>query len=147
MGGWSHVPSHKLNLCRIEKVMNTVLADVFCSLNKQHSHDRSSWSRIRRHRIGNTMDFEAGCDWNTANGRGTGNGWKSYIFYRDPLTRFLSAFLSKCTDGHDPDWDRDNICRPIFGSRATGRLELTRAARKLDQPAPARCSASALGQK
>lgn len=48
----------------------------------------------------------------------TDDRWTKAIFYRDPLDRFLSAYLSKCTDGHDEEWDRNNICKPIFGSRS-----------------------------
>jgi hypothetical protein len=126
---WLIVPSRKLALCKIEKVAGTVLSDLFCSLNKQHgSHDQPN----RTLRDGGWADFEVDCDWFTASARDmagyavTGDafvqrmeregGWATVAFYRDPLARFLSAFLSKCTDGHDGSWDRQHICLPIFGS-------------------------------
>ena len=126
MEHWIVVPSHRLMFCRIEKVMNSIMCDLFCSLNKQWSVG----ARVQRQRLKGTFDFEQGCDWLKPQARKMGmsaaavhaalvdDTWVKAVFYRDPLARFLSAFLSKCTDGHDPEWDRDHICKPIFGSRA-----------------------------
>merc|ERR1719473_958849 len=39
--------------------------------------------------------------------------WTSAVFVRDPLERFLSGWLSKCTDGHDLDRE---VCTQMFGA-------------------------------
>ncbi|CAM9888125.1 unnamed protein product [Chrysoparadoxa australica] len=39
--------------------------------------------------------------------------WKKAVFYRDPVTRFLSAYRSKCEEGHDGDRVQ---CKQAFGS-------------------------------
>lgn len=39
--------------------------------------------------------------------------WTKAVFYRDPVTRFLSAFRSKCERGHDVTPD----CIRVFGKR------------------------------
>ncbi len=121
MDDWRLVPSHKLALCRIQKNMNTVLCDLFCSLNKKQ-HDGG------RH-VRGVFDFENGCEWDSASAAYLGianwqvrshlrdSRWTKAIFYRDPLSRFLSAFLSKCTDDHDGEWNQEHICKPLFGSR------------------------------
>ena len=125
---WLVVPSHRLALCRVEKVANTVLCDLFCSLNKQHSADASPSRRL----ISGWADFERGCSWESAlamDGQrwskkqlaaalAEDGGYIKAIFHREPLERFLSAFLSKCTANHDGDWSLDHICKPVFGRRS-----------------------------
>ena len=44
----------------------------------------------------------------------SGEDWTSAVFVRDPLERFLSGYISKCTDNHDPD---RYICARVFGAR------------------------------
>jgi hypothetical protein len=39
--------------------------------------------------------------------------WTKAVFYRDPVTRFLSAYRSKCEAGHDTTPD----CKSVFGKR------------------------------
>ena len=72
-------------------------------------------------------DFELGCSWFSAapSNQGLSNahveavlrhevwGWTSAVFVRDPLERFLSGYISKCTPGHDPD---RFICERAFGA-------------------------------
>ena len=125
------VPSHRLLLCRIEKVANTVLSSLMCSLNREHAPGaRQPQHQALGDDSAQVFDFEAGCDWHTAEAINMRMSleqiqdafvtrvrpWTKVVFYRDPLERFLSAFLSKCTDGHDPEWDRKHFCAPIFGS-------------------------------
>lgn len=38
--------------------------------------------------------------------------WHKAVFYREPLERFVSAYVSKCTPGHDTDHQH---CRDEFG--------------------------------
>ena len=120
-------PSHKLLLCRVEKVGNTQFSDLMCSLNKHHTPGQRI---VHEHRGNGPFIFEPGCDWHTASVNRVGvataklqrvlagaePGWTRAVFFREPLSRFLSGFISKCTPGHDPAWDHEHICRPIFGS-------------------------------
>ncbi|MDC0525935.1 sulfotransferase family protein [bacterium] len=51
--------------------------------------------------------------WQALRHEGDFHNWTSAVFLRDPLERFVSGFLSKCTDGHDPD---RHICASVFGA-------------------------------
>ena len=107
---------HKLLFCRIEKVANTLFADLFCSLNRQHPVDVDL--APLHHPLWGTWEFEDGCDWWSANADGavatalTSAEWTRAVFFRDPLDRFLSAYLSKCVPGHDVD---TRVCTEVFG--------------------------------
>jgi hypothetical protein len=121
-------PRHGLLLCTIEKAANSALCDLACSLERTGAHARW-WDRLAA-QVRTPDGFELGCTWNTANAatlglsdadvwrafrHGTAAGqsnWTSAVFVRDPLERFLSGYISKCTDGHDPD---RYICRRVFG--------------------------------
>jgi len=103
-----HRPS-KLAFCKMPKVANTQFARMFNALNGRNVTASGSccggWAR--RGRYGE-------CYWDSAAGRYNitkheflvrGNGWKLAAFVRDPLERFLSAFLNNnfkafcCLDG------------------------------------------------
>ncbi|CAM9891592.1 unnamed protein product [Chrysoparadoxa australica] len=45
--------------------------------------------------------------------------WKKVVFYRDPVTRFLSGYRSKCEKGHDEGGHGSRHCEIQFGSRLT----------------------------
>ena len=106
---------HKLLFCRIEKDANTLFADFLCSLSR--SHAASVDVAPMHHRLWGTWDFEDGCDWWSANGDDivptalASDAWTRAVFYRDPLDRFLSAYLSKCVPGHDVD---TRMCGNVF---------------------------------
>ena len=124
------VPNHRLLFCAIEKNANTAFEDLLCSLS--HSSDpwwlrwlttgwvAASWRTW--------ADFELPCMWAATHPHNQGfddqttwsafyhrddgrrspggeatEGWTSAVFVRDPLERFLSGYLSKCTPGHDLD--------------------------------------------
>ena len=132
------VPSLGLMVCTIEKNANTALSDLLCSLSRTgtmpHGLHELAASQLRT-----PEDFEYGCSWNSNNAaslsmseaavwRAFGHAmpvhraaahwpaqnWTSAVFVRDPLERFLSGYISKCTDGHDPD---RHVCTATFGSR------------------------------
>jgi len=114
-------PRAKLLTCRIEKVANSVLADIMCSVNKE---PRGAKLEVRgTHRPFNITNFEVGCYWWTASPNYIALSdqqlrsaledplWTRALFFRDPLERFLSAFLSKCGLG---DSDGEFMCRKVF---------------------------------
>jgi hypothetical protein len=45
------------------------------------------------------------------------NNWTKAVFYRDPVARFVSAFRSKCEQGHD--YDGPVNCAEAFGNEIT----------------------------
>ena len=106
---------HMLLFCRIEKDANTLFADFLCSLSRNHA--ASVDVAPMHHRLWGTWDFEDGCDWWSANGDDivptalASDAWTRAVFYRDPLDRFLSAYLSKCVPGHDVD---TRMCGNVF---------------------------------
>ena len=134
-------PAQRLLFCSIEKNANTAFSDLLCSLaraGESSTHPPSWWRRLAA-QFRTTHDFELGCTWLSASPlnvgmsdeqvwsafrheprdessssemRGAAN-WTSAVFLRDPLERFLSGYISKCTPGHDPD---RYICDWIFGS-------------------------------
>ena len=118
------VPSHRLLFCAIEKNANTAFEDLLCSL----SHaDRPQWMRWTAAHWRTWADFELDCRWASTYPLNQGYsmpqaiaafkhvtpGWTSAVFLRDPLERFLSGWLSKCTPGHDLDRE---VCTKLFGS-------------------------------
>ena len=139
------VPSHKLLLCRIEKVANSVLSSLMCSLNKGHVPGAE---QPHRQKIGDGLfDFEDGCDWHTAEALNMhmsiaelkdaltpgalSQPFTKVVFYREPLERFLSGYLSKCTAGRDPEYDSAHVSPSEFEpvQPALRRLELTQCRR------------------
>lgn len=131
------VPNHRLIFCAIEKNANTAFEDLLCSL----SHASDPWW-LRWLTTGwvaaawrTWADFELPCMWAATHpdnqgldGRTTWNAfyhkqqfsddqaseeWISAVFIRDPLERFLSGWLSKCTPGHDLDRE---VCTQLFGA-------------------------------
>lgn len=123
MSDFRVVPSHRLIFCRIDKNANTAFADLLCSL----SHEsQPSWLRWIATHWRTWADFELGCTWSSTHPMRQGMsekrfwsafqheepGWTSAAFVRDPLDRFLSGYLSKCTPDHDLDHE---ICVEVFG--------------------------------
>ena len=118
------VPKQRLMLCWMEKVGCETFIDLFCSISKRHKRDATKPARtyLYGHK---SQDFEEGCNWTSASpiqhgmdltqvADALGNpAWTKAVFYRDPLDRFLSGYLSKCTPGHDQD---TYFCRQVFGS-------------------------------
>jgi len=113
------VPTRKLLVCRIDKVASSLLSDVLCSLNKQHA----SREYPARAMVDGIYDFEEECDHTTAIAAGfehrdilgEDSEWTRAVWFRDPLERFLSAYLSKCAGGHEKDGPA--ACEATFGSR------------------------------
>ncbi len=126
-GEWNKlrvVPSHRLLFCVIDKNANTAFEDLLCSLARD---SQPAWLRWAASVWRTWADFELGCQWEATSPTRMGMslaearaaferrtpGWTSAVFVRDPLERFLSGWLSKCTDGHDPDRE---VCSDVFGA-------------------------------
>ena len=123
------VASHRLLFCVIDKNANSAFSDVLCSLARADDDESSGWwwRWLVTHRR-TWADFELGCSWSSTYFAYQGlserrlraafahdaaeSGWRSFVFVRDPLERFLSGYLSKCTPGHDLDHE---ICEAVFG--------------------------------
>ena len=124
-GHFRVVPGRRLIFCLIDKNANTAFADVLCSISREA---RSSWRRWIETHWRTWADFELGCRWTSTSLLAQGMnstelwsafwhrrpGWTSAVFVRDPLERFLSAYLSKCTRGRDPDFE---VCQQVFGHK------------------------------
>ena len=108
------VPERKLLFCAIEKNANTAFEDLLCSLTYEHY---PSWVRWVFSTWRTWANFELQCFWGATFPPNQGvslsaayaalrheePGWISAVFVRDPLERFLSGWLSKCTNDHDLD--------------------------------------------
>jgi hypothetical protein len=108
------VPERKLLFCAIEKNANTAFEDLLCSLTYEHY---PSWVRWVFSTWRTWANFELQCFWGATFPPNQGvslsaayaalrheePGWVSAVFVRDPLERFLSGWLSKCTNDHDLD--------------------------------------------
>jgi len=139
---YSVLPEHKLILCRIEKVMNTALTDLLCSLTKRILRRRKLPKRVK---LKGGMEFEQGCHWssNFPEVRGmsacqlqqalSDPKWTRVAFVRDPLERFLSAFISKCETGHDAD---TYMCAHVFESEQPSLRHAVQVISKASSPMP-----------
>jgi len=89
--GYIIIPSKRLLFCSIAKVGSTS----FLSLFNRLSNDTIAYGTVQGEKIAEILNFEFQPDLikNTS--------WSKVLFFRDPLERFLSAYLSKCTPGHD----------------------------------------------
>ena len=111
----SFVPKHHLLLCRIEEAATSMLADMMCSL----AHQNSGRNQEHVHRKSGVADFERGCKRSKMRPAQTPlhlaeqPNVKTYAFVREPLERFLSAYLSKCAP-NATDGDGRHICRGAF---------------------------------
>ena len=120
--GFYVVPERKLLICATEKVGLQMFADLTCSLSLAHNKSDESPKVIKTH----GAEWERGCSWDSSQACGPVHNWNAAnlldafvdpewsraVFYRDPLERFLSGYMSKCEDGFDPDrW----ICEQVFG--------------------------------
>eukprot|EP00928_Gymnodinium_smaydae_P059585 TRINITY_DN4296_c0_g1_i5.p1 TRINITY_DN4296_c0_g1~~TRINITY_DN4296_c0_g1_i5.p1 ORF type:complete len:392 (+),score=57.41 TRINITY_DN4296_c0_g1_i5:60-1178(+) len=105
-GKWSNrllLPSAKLAFCYIPKVacnqmtrlfnaLNGVGPDLFLQEGGAGGSVQSDWE------FQLSTDLKLPYDWSKVSRE---NGWKFAVFTRDPLERYLSAFLSKCVPGPD----------------------------------------------
>ena len=126
--------SHRLIFCAIEKNANTAFEDLLCSLSHRSDPVWMRW--LTSGWVAATWrtwaDFELPCFWSATRPERQGLSpeatwrafyhrqpsgeprWTSAVFVRDPLERFLSGWLSKCTPDHDLDRE---VCAQVFGSR------------------------------
>lgn len=128
-------------MCWIDNVRDVAFVDLFCSLSKHHPPDAEPPRGLLRGQP--AFDFEAGCDFGTVTPAAVGMAgsrleaalgdvaWTRAVFFRDPLDRFLSAYLSFCHDaiqvsepdpddpdsaaGSSSDLDPDSWCYHVFG--------------------------------
>ena len=110
------VPERKLLFCYTEKVGCSMFNHLFRML-------RLSLPEVSQNST--EASFQANFTWfrNTPKHHGLTKiqleellidpAWTKAVFYRDPVTRFLSAFRSKCERGHDDTPD----CIRVFGKR------------------------------
>lgn len=87
---WSISPKHKLLICRIEKCGNTFIANFVNKLNGvKRRPDEWRASTFYRHSVlgANVSDLKSWLE---------DDHWVKAVFLRDPVDRFLSAYLSKC---------------------------------------------------
>ena len=102
------VPERKLLFCYIEKVGATSFNRFFYDLRnttQPDPHCCGMWWTNTPRRLGYSL---AGVERILRDA-----SWHKAVFYRDPVVRYVSSFLSKCTDGHDLDrWH----CENEFGS-------------------------------
>jgi hypothetical protein len=98
----------------------------------QSGHSVALSQNSRDVRVHDGVAFETGCGFATATPEGpiginmltawrlltaprdatAAHPWTRVVFVRDPLERFLSGYLSKCTPGHDID---THLCSRTFG--------------------------------
>ena len=97
------VPEHKLLFCYIEKNACSAFNELFLAVRKQQwSISPYFHNTYKKHGL-TKGDLEAMVADPT---------WHKAVFYREPLERFVSAFMSKCVKGHDGDHVQ---CEQAFG--------------------------------
>ena len=113
------VPEYKLFFCYMEKVGCLMFNNVFRLLrlytnSTMMTHDeavfqaQSTWFRNKPDRFGyNKNDLEAML---------SDPGWTKAVFYRDPRSRFVSAYINKCIVEQDY-----YFCKLVFGEENVPR--------------------------
>jgi hypothetical protein len=106
------IPEAKLLFCYVEKVGCTMFNNLFRQLRlalvpdeeeREWLSEQPWWRNTPEHHGLTRKDLEYLL---------VDPEWTKSVFYRDPLTRFLSGYRSKCERGHD----RDTVhCRNEFG--------------------------------
>jgi Sulfotransferase family len=102
-----YLPTYKFIFCRIEKVANTAISAI---LHKIPRHDNiTQQSSIYNHHSITHYNIPL----HTLSEYISDPTWTKAMFYREPLSRFLSAYRSKCEH-----FDKDGkiICRKSFGA-------------------------------
>merc|ERR1712176_1628535 len=91
------MPEAKFALCFIFKVASEQMVDLFNDGNHRPC-DHNGWMVSQPSRLG--------VDWSTVTRK---NMWSFGILIREPLDRYLSAFLNKCNP-LQVAWGRDKNC-------------------------------------
>lgn len=102
-------PDNKLAFCLIEKVANTAFSKIFSTIPKSNSTIKSTkrynmWQRHCPLVYGYSSHDIANIYRNTS--------WTKAVFYRDPISRFISA----CDHDDATDKDGKRLCRTVFGT-------------------------------
>lgn len=111
------VPEHRLLFCYIEKNACTGFNELFMRVRHQAIHGADIWFK-------NTPAAHS-LDKSDLEGLVVNESWHKAVFYREPLQRFVSAYVSKCVPGHDRERGH---CEEAFGeagasfARAVSRL-------------------------
>lgn len=101
------VPEHHLLFCYIDKNACTAFNELFMRVRGQTVHGGDVWYKNTLDKHGLTAHLPELLR-NTT--------WHKAVFYREPLERFVSAYISKCVPHHDKD--PESHCKQAFG-RAT----------------------------
>ena len=106
------LPDHKLLFCYIEKVAGTSFNSLFNHI-AGHKTNRlkNMWFLNDFRRRGLKMRDVIGLLGNES--------WHKAVFYRDPVDRFVSAYISKCVLRSKDKFSRKGSrhCKDIFGNR------------------------------
>jgi hypothetical protein len=94
------VPSHRLLICKQSKVASTQLRLLFGALGRAEGLKPAYLVNPSLPRLKGIL---------------ANRSWHKAVFFREPLERFLSAFLSKCQRGPLRDRDGPQKCRAAFG--------------------------------
>uniref|UniRef100_A0A0N4ZPH8 Carbohydrate sulfotransferase n=1 Tax=Parastrongyloides trichosuri TaxID=131310 RepID=A0A0N4ZPH8_PARTI len=92
------VPKYKLLNCILPKCMSTITTKIFSYLYKPHSYESFEWnhngisSTTHKNDYNNVYTFLQ----NTQTTIEELKKWRMSVFIRDPLERFISAFINKC---------------------------------------------------
>lgn len=105
-------PNRKLAFCYFPKVASNLFNILFIRLNHLDKHEFkiSRFGAVSAERFGKNVGQEIGRDEISHE-----HGWKFAIFTRDPLSRFLSAFGSKCLPKSDGRPGAIRECGGIVG--------------------------------
>lgn len=115
------VPEHNLLFCYIEKVGCTMFNNLFYGLQYNTPQPNPHWfaNSPSSHKL-SKEDLEHML---------LNKTWHKAVFYREPLSRFLSGYRSKCEPGHDLD---THHCHTAFGSESATFVDAVKAIAKLD---------------
>ncbi|CAM9368434.1 unnamed protein product [Chrysoparadoxa australica] len=134
------IPEIKLLFCSIPKVAHSQFHQILQAVREVARREQGLKEPLPQTKLMlhmNTPEYH-GLDIADLEGMLMDPAWKKAVFYRDPVTRFLSGYRSKCEEGHDEEfmvldtarfssaavWPpltrQSPLCRPVKSVTTTG---------------------------
>ena len=119
--GFLMIPEYKLLFCIVEKVSCTMFQQLFRLLRMYHpslSVEERTFVAKKMYLRFTSKHFNLKAEDYSSMLRD--DSWTKAVFFRDPATRFLSAFKSKCRSPQRGGHGDGQFCRRSFGTKPGG---------------------------